>query len=125
LRRHALRDLDTPAVYQVIGYAGGAKRVATYRRFNPCVESPAAHHAPDIAAQHRPRGKVRRLADRGAEQRPLAVALDASGPDVGIQIPFELVMAGHFVQLTATALLTGMDVSTVVGLRDRAIKNST
>jgi hypothetical protein len=33
-------------------------------------------------------------------KRPLAVVRDASGPDVGVEIFFELVVAGHFVQLT-------------------------
>jgi hypothetical protein len=43
---------------------------------------------------------LRRLADHGAEQRPLAIAHDACGPDVRIEIFFELAVTGHFVEFT-------------------------
>src|ERR1039457_4205546 len=97
---HALRDFDTATVRQVICYAGGAEGVAAYRGFNSRIGSAAAHHVPDIRARHRPRPKPLCLADSGPEQRPLAIIRDTSRLDVGIQIFFELVMAGHFIDLT-------------------------
>lgn len=66
-----LRDLDTPPIGKVIGYASGAERVAAYRRLNSRIGSTAADHAPDIPVQHRPLGQLPRFADRRAEQRPL------------------------------------------------------
>jgi hypothetical protein len=42
---HALRDLDTAAIRQVIGYARGAEGVAAYRRLNAGIGSTAADHA--------------------------------------------------------------------------------
>ena len=51
---HALRDLDAPAIREVVRYPRGAEGVAAYRGFNPRIGSTAADHAPDIHAQHRP-----------------------------------------------------------------------
>jgi hypothetical protein len=47
--------------------------VAAYRRLNSRIGSTATHHVPDIRAGHRPRPEFLSLADRGAEQRPLAI----------------------------------------------------
>ena len=64
---HALGNLDAPAVGEVIGNAGGAKGVAADPGVDAGVESPAAHHAPHIAARHWPVRKPAGPADRGAE----------------------------------------------------------
>jgi len=84
---HALRNLDTPAVRQVVRYPRGAERVAPNRGFNSPIDRTAAHHAPDIPAQYRPRGELRRLADRGAEHQPLAVARNAGSGLLWANLP--------------------------------------
>lgn len=48
---HALRDLDTPAVRQIVRNPRGAEGVAAYRGFNPRIGSAAAHDVPDMIAQ--------------------------------------------------------------------------
>jgi hypothetical protein len=56
---------------------------------------PASHHIPDIGAGQRPRREPAGSADRGPEQEPLAIVLEACGRDVGIEVGFQLVVAGH------------------------------
>jgi hypothetical protein len=56
------------------------------RGFNFCVDRAPADHAPDIAAQHRTPGEQPGPADRRAEQRPLAIAVDAGRLDVSVEI---------------------------------------
>jgi len=94
---HALRDFDTPAVREVVRNPRGPEGVAAYRGFNPGTSSTAAHHVPDIRARHRPGPKLLFLAERGPEQRPLAVISDTRRLDVGIKIFFQLVVAGHLI----------------------------
>jgi len=94
---HALRDLDAPAVRQVVRNSRGAEGVAAYRRCNSRIDGTAAHHVPDIRARHRPRPELIFLAKRGPEQRPLAIIRDTRRLDVGVEIFFQLVMAGQFI----------------------------
>ncbi len=96
---HALRDLDAPAVRQVVRDPGRAERVTAYRGFDAGVRSAAAHHVPDILARHPPRPELFGFPDRDAEQRPLGIAGDAGLGDVGVQVGFQLVMAGHLMHL--------------------------
>src|SRR5208282_1544568 len=70
---HLLRDLDTPAVRQVVRNPGRAESVTAYRGFNARIGSAAAHHVPDIGARYRPRPEFLGFADGSAEQRPLAL----------------------------------------------------
>jgi hypothetical protein len=61
--------------------------------------APAAHHAPNIFARHARSGELLGFADSGAEQQPLAVVLDARRLNVSVEILFQLVVAGHFIDL--------------------------
>ncbi len=64
---------NAPAIREVVRNPRGAEGVAAYRRFNSRIASTAPDHGPDIGARHRRAGEFFRLADRGAEQRPLAI----------------------------------------------------
>src|SRR5229473_4248944 len=96
---HALRDLDAPAVRQVVRYPGGAKGVATYRSFDARIGCTAAHHVPDISARYHTRTEFLGFTDGSTEQRPLAVALDVRGLDISVNVRFQLVVTGHFIDL--------------------------
>ncbi len=50
---HALGDLDSPAVGEIVRNPGGPEGVAACRGFNSHIGSAGARHAPDIPAQHR------------------------------------------------------------------------
>jgi hypothetical protein len=90
---HALCDLDAPAVGQVVRNPRGAEGVAAYPSFNAGVGSTAADHVPDIRARHCAPAECLCLADRGAEQRAIAVAAEACRLDIGVKVAFQLVMA--------------------------------
>src|SRR5437764_290953 len=94
-----LRDLDAPAVRQVVRNPRGAESVAAYRSLDAGIAGTASHHLPDIGARQRPRPEFLCLADRGAEKRPFAIVREARRFDVGAKIFFQLVMAGHLIDL--------------------------
>ena len=101
---HALRDLDPAAVRQVVRDPRGPEGVAADARLDAGVGRAAAHHVPDILARHPPRPELFGFPDRDAEQRPLVIAGDAGLVDVGVEIGFQLVMAGHFMELAFFSL---------------------
>jgi hypothetical protein len=65
---HLLRDLDAPAVRQIVRDAGRAERVAAYRGLNARVGSTAAHHIPNIRARHHARPEFLGFADSGLKE---------------------------------------------------------
>ena len=88
------------AVGQVVGDAGGAEGMAADRGFQPGIGSAAPHHVPDIGARHCARPRVFpscRCAARNSG--PLRSSPMPAAVDIGVQIGFQLVMAGHFIDL--------------------------
>src|ERR1022692_1647389 len=73
--------------------------MTAYSSLNSRIKSTAGHHEPDIRARHCAPPEFLCFADSGPEQRPLAVALDAGSLYVRIEKFFQLVMAGHFIDL--------------------------
>jgi len=76
---HLLRDLDAPAVRQVVRNSSRAERVAAIAVSMAASAARQRTNAPDILARHGRTGEFLGFANGSAKQRPLVVVLDARG----------------------------------------------
>ncbi len=93
------RDFELAPIGEVIGDAGGAKGVTADRSLEFRVGCTPTDHVPNIGAGERPAGKLAGPFDRRPEERVFAVIPDSGCIDINVEVSFELVMAGHFVDL--------------------------
>ena len=98
---HGRRVLQSATVLQVGRDPRRPKAVVTNRRFDPRRQGPSPHHGMRIGLRQDGRAQLPGTAPNRAKQWPFHIALDPGLYQVGMQVLFQQMVAGHGVLFAA------------------------